>query len=409
MRKLLYDSDFQRTIIDNYGKAQMDEMKHWLNDFANRRNVDSAGQKAMDDVLGSLRGNIISNLIGLNPGTFFKHTPTALLNSMRQVGPLNFAKATFDLFRTDPVTQTRLMWTAYQESKELQGRIHNYHDLLRGQGESFQFEQGTYEWLREINMKIGAAPVSFGDFVSTVPTYWAARNAALEKGLSHAEAIQMGDAAVREAHGTSRLTGQPGVMRTNQLGRMYTSLYGFFSHILQQQYKLAWKASDLLHGQKPLDIEGYALPHMLGRFMTYFIIPAVIEELVTPYTNEEKDSWGLKAVKSLGLGLSGSLPYVRDFIRTVINPLHPSEGLLGTAFQFPARVVEDLGKRGPLNKEHAAQLLQDTTALIGNLGVLNAQAGRSAAYAYRVASGVEKPKGISNVLSGLWHGKTQKH
>jgi hypothetical protein len=408
MGKILYNTGVQRAIIAGYGKAQMEEMKSWMQDFANRRNVDSAGQKAMNDTMGFLRANIIGNLIGLNPSTILKHTPTALVGSMAQVGPFSFMKATLEMFRTDPATQMRIMQQVYQESKEIQGRMHNYADLLRGQGEDFKFEQGTLSWLRELNLKMGAAPVSFGDYLSVSPTYWAARTKALRQGSSIEEAIDIGDAAVRAAHGTFRLTGQPGVMRTNELGRMYTSLYGFFSHILQQQYKLAWKSRDLLNGQKPLDIEGHWAPHMIGKYMSYFIIPAIIEELVTPYTNEEKDSWAMKAGKGLAMGLSSSLTQVRDIVRSLINPQQRAGGLLDTAFDFPKNVAKDLS--GPMNKEHAAKLIKDAIGTIGALtGLTNATEGRMAEYIYRYSQGLERPKGPWDVGVGLRYGKTDRH
>ena len=193
---------------------------------------------------------------------------------------------------------------------------------------------------------------------------------------------------------------------TNELARMYTSLYGFFNHVVNQQYKFAWKAADLLQGQKPFDIQGNAIPHMLGKFMTYFVVPAVIEELVTPYTNEEKDSWGMKAGKSLALGLSASLPFVRDLVRSLISG-KPSGGLLDSVYQPSVNVINALGQRGPLNKDQQGKLIADTTALIGNAtGLTNAHEGRVAEYIYRYSQGLEKPKGFGDVLTGLWHGKT---
>ncbi len=410
MSKIIYDKDFQRAIIAHYGKAPMDEMKSFVQDLANRRNFDSPGQQGFNQVIEYLRRNTVGTLIGWNPSTIMKHTPTAALSSISEVGAKAFAKEFFTLNRTDPHTGMSKLKAAYDESEEIQGRLHNYADLLRGQGDSLKFEQGTLSWLRELQLKLSALPVSVGDFASTVPTYLAERNKALAAGLPIGDAIELGNRAVRMAHGTSRLTGQPGIMRTNSLGRTYSSLYGFFSHILQKQYKLAWQARDLINDQKPLDIEGHWAPHMLGKFMSYVIGPAIIEELVTPYTNEERDSWGVKAAKSLALGLSSSMIGVRDLVRGLINPGQPASGLLGTAFQFPGQVAGDLAKRGPLNKEHAGKLIKDTVALTGVLtGLTNAQTGRSAEYIYRYAKGLERPKGPWDTAVGLRYGTTEKH
>jgi hypothetical protein len=244
-----------------------------------------------------------------------------------------------------------------------------------------------------------------------MPVYWAARNDALARGASHDVAIDIGNKAVRDSHGAARLTTQPSLMRsTNEMARMYSSLYGFFSHVLQQQYKLAWKARDLLNGQKPLDIDtNWAWTgHMLPKFMSYFIIPAVIEELVSPYTNEEKDSWGLKAGKGLAMGLSGSLTVIRDLVRGLINPEQRTGGLLDTAMDLPKRVTKDLS--GPMSKQKAANLIKDTIALNGILtGTTNATEGHIPEYIYRYSQGMERPKGPWDVAVGLRYGKTDKH
>jgi hypothetical protein len=410
MRKILYNDKLSNAINAAFGgRHQLEEMRSWLNDVTNKMNVDVAGQRALNSVVGYLSRNMVSTMVGFNISTFAKHVPTALIQSMGRTGPLNFLKASYDLFKTDSNTMQRKLWTAYNESTEMQGRMHNYTDLLRGQGESFKFEQGTKEWVRELVSKLGSAPVSFGDFASVAPTYWAVRQEAIREGRSLEEAIDLGNAAIRETHGTSRLTGRPGIMRGNELSRTYTTLYGFFSHILQGQYKLAWNARDLINGQKPMNIttDWAWTGSMLPRFMLYFIVPAVLDEIITPYTNEEKDSFAMKGAKIMANGLSGSLPFVRDLVRGLVSG-DVEDGTIGTAMKLPQNLMRDL--TGPMNADHASMVVKDAAALNGLLtGWTTAPMGRAGQYIMRYSSGLERPKGPWDVGVGLRYGKTDKH
>src|SRR5262249_61459620 len=95
------------------------------------------------------------------------------------------------------------------------------------------------------------------------------------------------------------------------------SLYGFFNHVANQQYTLGWRAKEA-SGFGPGPATPGELPGLaLGAF-SYVIAPAIVEELVTPYTNKEKESWGKKAAKTIGLGLSSSWIGVRDLARAAI-------------------------------------------------------------------------------------------
>ena len=64
------------------------------------------------------------------------------------------------------------------------------------------------------------------------------------RGATEGDAINRGDLAVRQTHGSSVMSNKPSVMRTNAFGALYTSLYSFFSHMFQKQYEMAWKAKD---------------------------------------------------------------------------------------------------------------------------------------------------------------------
>jgi len=208
------------------------------------------------------------------------------------------------------------------------------------------------------------------------------------------------------------MSNKPSVMRTNAFGALYTSLYGFFSHMFQKQYEMAWKAKDALGLAKQGEYAEGAkrVPELASLFLSYVILPAIIEELVTPYTNSEKDSWGKKIAKTLAFGIGSSMIGVRDFVHGFINVRDPSAGLVGTMFKTISDVGKDLGKGAFTDPARQAKLANHILSMFGLLtGLTNASEGKMVEYFWRVNKGLEKPKGPWETLIGMRYGTTKGH
>lgn len=177
---------------------------------------------------------------------------------------------------------------------------------------------------------------------------------------------------------------------------------------------MAWKARDAYGLAKEGEIKEATkrIPELASLFVSYVIIPAVIEELVTPYTNSERDSWGMKVAKTLAFGVSSSTIGVRDFIHAYINVRDPQAGLAGTMFKTISDVARDIG-RGPQafqNPDRQAKMITHTFSLFGLLtGLTSASQGKMAEYFWRVQNKLERPKGPWEVGVGLRYGTTKKH
>jgi hypothetical protein len=195
---------------------------------------------------------------------------------------------------------------------------------------------------------------------------------------------------------------------------MYSSLYGFFSHMFQKQYEMAWKAKDAMGLAKAGEYAEATkrIPELASLFLSYVILPAIIEELVTPYTNSEKDSWGAKAAKTLAYGISSSTLGLRDFVHGFINVRDPSAGLVGTMFKTISDVAKDLGRGAVTFTDPARQgkMINHTISMFGLLtGLTNASEGKMAEYLWRVNNNLEKPQGPWEVATGLRYGTTKGH
>jgi hypothetical protein len=448
MGKILRDSRFQNAVRQQkrLGVHAWNQMESWFHDFINERNTDSMALQDTTSLLEWFSKNAVTSAVAFAPGIPLKHLPTAAFGSIGRIGPLNFAKGVRALFRTDPITQSWKMWQIYQESAEMQGRMHNLADAIRGKGIRLQFEQGTREWIQEMFTHAGSAIVAATDFISALPTYAGARDAALvgrdiSNPAEYKLAIDIGDREVRMSHGTARLHGRPAITRTNAFGQMWTRLYGMFSHFMQNAYELAWKGRDIISYEKasltgrlpkfmgreavdraeaaeafrPEDIgKGGWVPHLAWRWFCMAIMPAVIEEAVSPLPDKDNESWGKKAAKGIFHYGASMLPVVREWADGFLYPQHK-----GNIVESNLDAVTQLGKDITSTKHWSTDQWAKVTKGFGNSvaalsGIGSHAVSNEVAYRIRVANGLEKPsQGIFdqgwNEIAGLRYGTHKGH
>jgi len=409
MSKFFYNPEFERAMTAHYGVHQAKEMIPFLKEIANASNFKSMSEQLGNGAIEFFRQNTIATLIGFNPGTVMKHGSTAWLNSMTEVGALNYLRE-FKNITMESLSGRETWRMAMEKSEELQRRMKNYVELVQGHGSEINLTGagGKFMSLREFVMSAGATPVSISDLLSAVPTWAAEYKTQLREGVSEADAVSLANRAVRRAHGSSVLSNKPSIARTNALGATFSSLYGFFSHMLQKQYELAWKARDTLKGQASTPMAH--VPDLLKGLMSYVVFPALIEELVTPMTNHDKKSWGMWAAESMLSMVGASMIGVRDFVHAVVNVRDPSAGLIGTSMKAGTDVIHDLGSGTRMSRDQMGNLINHTLTLGGVLtGLTNKEEGKMAEYLYRYGKGLEHPRGLGEFTKGLMFGKPRRH
>jgi hypothetical protein len=401
--KILYDPKIQATVSGHYGKEYKDLLVPYLRDVANNSNFMSKAQQSASGMLEFTRQNMIGTLVGLNPHTVLKHGPTAFIQSINEVGAGNFLSATKGLLSINDATGETNWQFAMANSQELQRRHQHYQETISGAVQSM-VPSSKFESLRRTIMKYGSYPVAMSDLLSAVPTWSAAYKSAIEQGGSHGDGVYEADRAIRRAHGSSAITSRPSIVRDSN--PWFTSVYGFFSHILNRQMEMVWKAGEMTDMVK----EGqYAsafkeVPKMAGMIFAYAIAPALIEQIVSGQINDN-ESWAKKAGKALLETGGASWVGVRDFTSAIVSGRDPTLGLGGTALKTGTDLWRDFGKKQPFNKEHAGRLIQDASGFIGTAtGLTNETEGRAARFALGVHSGIEHPKGPWDWVHGLSSG-----
>jgi hypothetical protein len=410
--KVMYDKDIRTKIAAHYGTEYRDLMVPYLRDVANSANYNSKAQKMFTQTSEFIRQNMISTLVGLNPGTVMKHGPTALVQSIMEVGPKEFLQASKSLFSINEATGESNWKFAMETSQELQRRHRNYRETLSGATEEL-VPTSTFQSLRQTVLNVSSLPVSMSDLLSAVPTWLAQyRKSMADNGGIHGDAIFDADRAVRRAHGSTAITNRPVVMRGGTLSQWFASVYGFFNHIMNRQAELVWKTGDAFGLVKDGEYKEAMskVPGISAMMFAYVLAPALIEEMVTPLVSDDKESWGKKAAKGVGFTLGASWVGVRDIASATLNGRDPSAGLISTAYQQVSNLARDWGKKQPMNKEHAGKLIQDSVSVFGTAtGLTPAQLGRSARFGFGVGAGTEHPKGPWGWLVGMRYGTLDKH
>jgi hypothetical protein len=407
--KVFYDSGFQRSVVKNYGEVYAKQLIPYLKDVANYANSMSDAAATGNRAIEWFRQNLIATLVGFNPHTVAKHGMTAAVNSLTEVGPINFMKSLSSLMMNSEEGGKTNWRFAMEHSEELQRRMRNWSELIQGQPEVSLMGASP----RQFIISAGSTPIAVGDLLSAVPTWLARYRTSIEEGIDHGQAVAEGNRAVRRAHGSSAITNRAQIMRSNALGATFSSLYGFFSHMLNKQFELSWKAADSFEGLKAGDL-GVAKQHapaLLMGLVSYVIFPALVEEMVTPYTNSDRDSWGMKAVKVLGKGMASSFIGVRDFVDGFINTREGGAGLIPTAFKSIYDIGRDISKgKKVINKEEAGRTIKHAFTAVGTLtGLTNAQEGRTGEFLYRYHQGLEHPKGPMDWGRGLTRGTLKEY
>jgi hypothetical protein len=409
--KIFYDKDIRSTVFSRFGAEWRDMLVPYLVDVANSANYMPKNQRIMANAGEFMRQNIISTLVGLNPGTVLKHGPTALVQSLHEVGPVDFLKAMKGLFSVNERTGETNWQFAMKESEELQRRHQNYIETLGGATDLLQPKEG-FTSLRNTVQRFSAMPVAISDLLSAVPTWMAQYGKTIDEGATHGDAVYMADRAVRRAHGSVAITNRSGVMRGGALSQWFASVYGFFNHIMNRQYEMLWKAGEMVGDAKAGNYTEamQRAPELTSMLFAYVLAPALIEEMVTPLMSTENESWGKKAAKGIAFTLGASWVGIRDISNALLNGRDPSVGLISTTAKTVTDFGRDLNKSGPFNKEHAGKIIKDGTTLMGALsGVVPAQTGRVAEFGYGVSQGTERPKGPWGWLVGARYGTLKGH
>src|SRR5260370_23605192 len=235
-------------------------------------------------------------------------------------------------------------------SEELQRRERHWQDTIAGEHASLEGSAN----LREKIIEKGSWLVAQSDMLAAKPTWLAAYDSYLKQGNTHGDAVEMADARVRFAHGSTAVTNQPSLVRGGgPLHGWLTSVYGFFGTAMQRRIEIAHPLNAAYKLGREGEIKKAAanVPGLAADIFTYVIWPTIIEEWVTGLTTDDRRGWGTHPAAGTFMGLSSSVLYLRDLMHAFVTGHDPGVGLLSSPLHDAVNVLRHFKKgRESMNK-----------------------------------------------------------
>lgn len=406
--KVFFDKDIRNAVTAHWGSEYRDQFTPYLQGIANSSIRASKGDQELTGLIGLLRNNMITTLIGLNPATVIKHGGTAFFTSLKEVGPGRLLNAYTDLLKIDESTGENNYQFAMENSLELQRRHQDPTETLYGATQTV-LHPNKIQTMRQFVRTFASTPIALSDKFSAVPLWLAQYKKSMEEnGGVHGDAVYDADRAVRRAHGSTSITNRTAIVRdTNPL---FTSFYNFFSDIVNRQMETVWRAGEAQKLAKAGDKDGAfgQLKEVVAGAFVYTLIPALIEYAVSPppASQTKNESWPVQAASGLLSYESAGWIGVRDVVSAIMNKGDPTLGIGGTELRVLVDAANDfksaLSSNRSANTAHDQKVIEHAGNLVGFLtGMMPSEVSRTAAFGYGVAKGTEHPK---SAWDWLWTG-----
>jgi hypothetical protein len=443
--KLINHPVFMDSIKQRWGQEYADLLRPWIKDIANVHNVDESYAQGAMAAMAAIRQNVISTLIFWNPGTYIKHSATALSMSLTQATPKDFAGALSkfkvgDIFQsakdlisskeriapdpdfvsamkeiTDPGDKGQsardFIWNSSALMRNRQGP---YMDTIRGAYNRVN-DAGAFQTaaeIRQASINIGRMPIAVGDSLSAMPTWYAAYKNEFALNGDHDTAVNVADRAMTRAHGSKFIGDKAGFMRSSntfsgELARWFTPLMGFWNHNMQNLLQMGWDIEAVKN--RGMNSEpGATIGSISGRFIATVIVPIIIEELAAPALSQDKAGGYGRQMFMATLRYFGSyVPGARDFTNAVAGGYEPSVGLLGTVYRNLSSFANDVKNKGVGKTVNQDWLTHLMTTFGFATGVGGTQVGKTLTGIGGLATGRERPQGQAQYRQLLRTGHTR--
>jgi hypothetical protein len=419
--KLVKDKGLRKAIRQYYGDQYVPMLDNWLSDIAGASNTQSGLMAEITRASNYARTNMIGSLIGFNPGTVMKHGPTALVNSMYEVGLRNFTRAfsgtalpflrdsVSDLFVRGEGFSDRQLQFIWDNSEAIRNRAQNWEETIGGAHKVITGKPT----LRDKIIQWGSKPVALSDMISAMPTWLAAYKEEFANTGDHGNAVFAGDRAVRRAHGDVSVTNLPElVRRSGPFGSWLTTLYGFFSTQMQRRAEIAFQTNDIYKLGRDGEIKAAAsnVPKLTALMFSTLIWPTVVEEYVNSIgTDDHRGPLTRAFMAGLG-GLASSFLYFRDLAHGISTGQEASVGMASTpAHDISSVFKEAIHPSKSMDRQHAAKTVSDWLTVFGEAtGMFPKQAAKVVRFGLGTRLGTEHPKGPGDVAVGLMRGTAKR-
>lgn len=329
-RRIILNDEFTALIQGIYGINTVSMLRKWSADCWALEPVPQTG---FERVMSMLRGNMTMAVLGYR-------TMTAILNV------LNLAPMAHYL--GSPAEAMRAMKRFYARPREMYAYITQESVFMAERAQTMDvnireaIQKGTtadmlpgYKAVQENAFRL----IALTDLSIAMPLwlreYEKAYQNALDNGLkpesAKRDAVLAGDAAVRRVFGSSQKIDLSAVQRGSEIMKCMTMYYSYFSTLYNALAYMTYETKQKVMGTKIRSgswkkavaenkkqlLKGLA-PLANGLLM-WILIPSIMEALLRPIANDDKDKWAidklmLKTGKNIVSNLVGGIPVLRDAV-----------------------------------------------------------------------------------------------
>ena len=404
---LANNSEFIEMFDKFVGKEYRQGLNDLLKTLGNEPNREIRGLAAWEKILRFFRRR--ATLIGLGfrmstalaqPLGFFSSIATMTEHKQKQGGK-HGGSYWLAVGHKELITNPKIYEWAMACSGELRNRLGNQdasiskriRELTKNAG-NMSFKEQAETWAYKA--------IGYMDFyVSTVTWLGAYRQATLDFGMKHEDAIFYADRVMLNSQGTGTTKDTAAVQRSNEGWRALTMFYSFFSALYQQSIQLG---RDVKMAKSFGD---YA--NLSARFMAMYVLPSCLDSIMRGETPEDdEDSWLAWLFDNVFGYFIGGVPILRDVYSSIkyhntgssnvgrqVNYLGNFSGAIGKAFDGDPN-WQKISKNG----------LNSFSVITGY--PTGGQIADTASYFVGVATGEIEPHGMSDILWGIYKGKERK-
>jgi len=431
--KVLNDQSVRRQMTKAFGIEFTSLLDPYL-DYIKNAGGDFAEQNILSAAARELRTNAQALMIGFNRVTAVLHGSGALSNSIETVGFGNFARAVKQVtasslesvmsrFTRNPETTRTMATEALEQSGELRNRLHYLDDNVGYVLSKLRSTGGFVELLKEAgqgNIDLKQIPAAFSqarmkfihagmflvatlDQASAIPTFIAARDAALRDGRTLQDAIYIADKAVRNAHGSAGLVDVSSAQR-NPYVKPLAMFYNYYNHIFNQS------ADTFMVAAKDLPTDrGRSKAQFVGeRVLYYFVVGALLHQILRGHSSED-DSLGKIFGKALIGQASGMFPIMRDIWYSLESGRQASVSAIGEPLNI-RQGLHDIGVKAHMIEGKASKKwMQHMITVPGIVGMSTKQIARDIDSMYNLYTGNQKVDNYKDLVDLLVYGEMQKN
>ena len=418
--QILTDREVRNAIQRHWGSDYNDMFRNFFNDLAGQHGTPERYSQVFSNLFGWLNRNAITDAVGFNLGTIEKHFPQALIQSFNEIGWLNALRAVRNLYKTNSITGQRninFMMEGgrvgdrdWRGSGELQRRARYWRDDLNVASDEALGRQTWEQWASGHAGRAGTYMLAKTDSIVS-KIVWQARydaemDAAMskinERGLTpsefndaiwdaHNTANDRANKAVRLTHGSTAITSKPQLLRSqNPVLRFASSVMNFFNNVLNRRFRMLGMTKDMILGTSPRSM--WTDLRTIGTdFVTYMVMPTLIENFVDPLCKEDDDA-ATCTLKFVGQGMAAPIPFARDIVHGWITGHDPSVGLIYNGVVAAKRLYQEGSK--PLRDDdiNYGNFVQNALSLVGTVrGIPLTKPAAWMNYILKLSQGEEEP------------------